>query len=210
MVLVMVMLLMLMNVMILEGSGGHRTAAIDDDVADRRAADGDDRGSRGVSRTLSSRRRGRATFRKMRATLEPVSQLILVVEISWQRLELPWRRGDLGNRPRTNQAMSRSWKSSSTSVHRRSVVRWSEIAVLEASRTPIQRLGMRLRRGRRRITERGVFQALQRFSSRSASSDGIVIARQSGVHTSPSGTGVALAPTPLEGSQNGGRTILVG
>lgn len=177
MVLKMMMLLMLMNVMILAGSGRHGTAAIYNDVTDGRATDGHDGRASRVSRTLSPRWRGWTTLRKMGTTLQSVRQLILVVEISGQRLELPWRRGDLCNRPRTNQAMSGTWKSSPTSVYRGSVVRRSEIAVLEAPRTPIQRLRMRLWRRRGRIAERRVFQAFQRLSSGSASSHRIVIAR---------------------------------
>lgn len=149
MVLKMMMLLMLMNVMILAGSGRHGTAAIYNDVTDGRPADGHDGRPGRVSRTLSSRWGGWATLRKMGTTLQSVRQLILVVEITGQRLELPWRRGDLRcekkpktkkkkrrssdrlsfryaqqrqkkggdggekiylcNRPRTNQAMSRTW-----------------------------------------------------------------------------------------------------
>lgn len=95
MVLKMMMRLMLMNVMILAGSGRHGTAAIYNDVTDGRATDGHDGRASRVSRTLSPRWRGWTTLRKMGTTLQSVRQLILVVEISGQRLELPWRRGDL-------------------------------------------------------------------------------------------------------------------
>lgn len=89
------MLLMLMNVMILAGGGRHGTAAIYDNVTDGRPAYGHDGRPGRVSRALSSGWRGWTTLRKMGTTLQSVRQLILVVEITGQRLELPWRRGDL-------------------------------------------------------------------------------------------------------------------